>query len=263
MSKIVDFFHTISPKIIKSTNNTFGNIKEIKYKDKNNPLDIVTKGDFDNEKIIISEIKKWFPDHNIVAEETFSSTKNPEKGKTWIIDPICGTLKFKNGIRFFSTNVALANNGKLIASCVIDHCKQEYVWSTGNHEIYINKKKFNSNRKSNFTTIEVDLSSTTQAPLERIENILKLVSFLARSKKYYLSTFCTSLAYTYTSLGRIDGYINSFSHAWDTAAANFLILQAGGIVTEVDGKPWSLTSDNVLASYDKELHAELLNILNS
>jgi len=116
MSKIVDFFHTISPKIIKSTNNTFGNIKEIKYKDKNNPLDIVTKGDFDNEKIIISEIKKWFPDHNIVAEETFSSTKNPEKGKTWIIDPICEHSISKTAFDF-----SLLRNRSLQTGICLEH----------------------------------------------------------------------------------------------------------------------------------------------
>jgi myo-inositol-1(or 4)-monophosphatase len=263
MDKIENFFHNISPKIIALTKIKFKNSGEVKYKGGEDSLDISTDGDTDNEKLIKDELNKWFPEDNIVAEETSTDTTNINQGRVWIIDPICGSGNFKNGIKFFSTNIALANNGKLIASLVVDHSREEYIWSVGNSIIYINKQKVEPIKTTSGTMIEVDISALVDKSSDRISKLIKLVSYLLDKKKYYLTTFCTSLPFAYVSLGRVDAYVNGFSNVWDVAAANFLIQQAGGNVTELDGKPWTLNSDNVLASFKSELHQELLSILNS
>jgi len=263
MDKIEEFFHYISPKIIQLTNRRFEKTKEIKYKDKEYSPNFATEGDFDNEKLILEELDKWFPEDLIVAEETSPDSQGINKARSWIIDPICGSSNFKNGIKFFCTNIALSDKGKLIASCVVDHCREEYAWSVGDYKIYINRKEIKPEKISMGTIVDVDLSALAGQDLKRIERHQKLISFLLRDKRYYLSTFSTSLSFAYVGLGRIDAYTNGYSKIWDVAAANFLILQAGGVVTQLDGKAWDLFSDNVLAARDKKLHSELLKILNS
>lgn len=261
MDKVEEFFHYISPKIITLTNQRFENTKEVKYKVTNSP-DFTTEGDLDNEKLTKDELFKRFPKDQIVAEETLSDTSQINKGRNWIIDPICGSSNFKNGIKFFCTNIALAENGIVIASCVIDHCREEYIWSTGKSLIHVGKKVITPEKRTMGTIIEVDLSALMGVSAERIERHEKLISYLLKNKKYYLSTFNTSLPFAYTALGRIDAYVNGINKIWDVAAANFLVLQAGGIVTELDGAPWTLSSNEVLASRDEVLHRELLDIIN-
>ncbi|OGH19164.1 MAG: hypothetical protein A3D74_00085 [Candidatus Levybacteria bacterium RIFCSPHIGHO2_02_FULL_37_13] len=79
--------------------------------------------------------------------------------------------------------------------------------------------------------------------------------------KYSPITYATSLGFAYVSLGRIDAYLNPNIRLWDMAAANFLAEQSGGIVTDIQGFPWTLSSTSVLAARDKLLHKELLNLL--
>jgi myo-inositol-1(or 4)-monophosphatase len=262
MDKVEEFFHFISPKIIALTNQRFEHTKKIKYNEENTP-NFATEGDFDNEKLIKKELFNWFPDDRIVAEETSSDYSQINKGRNWIVDPICGSSNFKNGIKFFSTNIALALDGELIASCVIDHSREEYIWSTGKNILNIGKQTVKSEKRTMGVIIEVDLSAIMGQPLEITKRQEKLIAFILDNKKYYLAAYNTSLGFAYTALGRINAYVSGFNMPWDVAAANFLVIQAGGKVTEIEGKPWTLTSKNTLASTDHKLHKELLDIISS
>lgn len=262
MDKVEEFFHYISPRIINLTKKRFENTKEITYKDQEYNPNIATEGDFDNEKLILKELSKWFPNDLIIAEETSSDTNKINAGRSWIIDPICGSYHFKNGIKFFCTNIALSDKGVLVASLVIDHSREEYIYSVGSG-IYINRKKVKPEKKTQGIHIEVDLSGLMGTSKKIIERHEKLVSYLLKNKQVYLSSLNTSLPFAYVSLGRIDAYAAGYHKVWDTAAANYLILQAGGIITQMNGDPWNLSSDNTLAALDKNLHKELLLIINS
>lgn len=262
MDKVEEFFHHIAPKVISLTNQRFENTSQIKYKDEEYTPNFATEGDLDNEELIKSELAKFFPEDNIIAEETAPELKDT-KGRSWIIDPICGSSNFKNGVKFFSTNIALAQDGELVASCVIDHSREEYIWSTGNNTLHIGNKVVKSEKRSMGVVVEVDLSAVMGQPLEITNRQTKLVSYLLDNKKYYLASFNTSLGFAYTALGRINAYASGYNKVWDVAAANFMVLQAGGVITEIDGKPWSLSSQSVLAATDPGLHKELLEIINS
>jgi myo-inositol-1(or 4)-monophosphatase len=262
MKKIEDFFHYISPKIIEIADLKFENSGKIKYKEKNT-INIVTEADFAVENLIKNEIIRRFPKDKIVAEETFTGTLQIKKGECWILDPICGSANFNNGVRFFSTNIALALNGKLIAACVVDHSKGEYIWSTGNNLLHIGKRTVKPERRSKGIVIDVDLSAILNQPDNITIRQVKLVSYLLTHKNYCLVSYATSLGFAYTALNRINAFASGHNKVWDVAAANFLVKQAGGSVTDYDGKPWTLNSDCVLASPDPDLHRLLLKIVLS
>jgi myo-inositol-1(or 4)-monophosphatase len=263
VEKVEEFFHHIGPQIISLSGERFKKTKKLTYKNPAIGLDIATEGDLDTEEFIKMEIAKWFPKDKIVAEETSSNVEGIKNGRAWIIDPICGSANFKNGIKFFSTNIALASDGKLIASCVVDHSRKKYIWSTGGSKIFINNKKVNPEKKTKGIMIEVDLTGIAGTQKQVVNRHLKLLTDLLHNKSFYLSTFCTSLPFAYVSLGRVDAYVNGYSHVWDVAAANFLIMQAGGTVSQLDGSVWNLSSDNCMGTLDKSLHSELLSIINS
>lgn len=262
LEEVSQFFHDVSPKILKLVAQSFKISHVIKHKDHDRGIDFVTEADVEVENIIVSEIKNRFPEDQIIAEENFSDTKPINKGRIWIIDPICGTSNFAKKIKLFATNIALAIDGKLVASCVIDHSQNVYIWSIGDNAVFINQNKIKTDKTALGVKIEVDLPGLTKSTKEIKEKHARFIYRLITETKYIAVTYATSLGFAYVSLGRIDAYVTPHIRLWDMAAANFLTIQAGGVVTDIHGLPWTLTSSSVLAARDKRLHKELLDLLN-
>lgn len=262
LEEVSRFFHEVSPKILNLVAQSYKKSHTIKHKDHSTGIDFVTEADIEVENIIVGEIKSRFPEDQIIAEENFSHIKPSDKGRLWIIDPICGTSNFAKKIKLFATNIALAIDGILVASCVIDHSQNEYIWSVGENTILINKNKIKTEKTTLGVRIEVDLPGLTKSAKEIKEKHARFIYRLLTETKYIAVTYGTSLGFAYLSLARIDAYVSPDIRLWDMAAANFLTQQAGGIVTDIRGLPWTLTSSSVLAARDKLLHKELLNLLN-
>jgi myo-inositol-1(or 4)-monophosphatase len=260
LKEVSRFFHEISPKILYFVAQSFKNSHIIKRKGHDYDIDFVTEADVEIENIIVGEIKNRFPKDQIIAEENFSDTKPIDKGRLWIVDPICGTSNFAKKIKLFATNIALAIDGKLVASCVMDHSQNVYIWSIGENSIFINQNKVGTDKVALGVKVEVDLSGLHQSTKEVKEIYSGFIRRLISETKYSPITYATSLGFAYVSLGRIDVYMNPNIRLWDMAAANFLTLQAGGIVTDIQGLPWTLNSSSVLAAKDKRIHKELLNL---
>lgn len=262
LEEVSRFFNEVSPKILNFVAQSFKKSHVIKQKDHDNAINFVTEADVEVENIIIREIKRRFPEDQIIAEENFSHIKPSDKGRFWIVDPICGTSNFAKKIKLFVTNIALAIDGRLVASCVIDHSQNVYIWSSGENTIFINQNKVKTDKAAPGVKIEVDLPGLNKSTKEIKEKYARFIYRLLTQTKYIAITYATSLGFAYLSLGRINAYISPHIRLWDMAAANFLTQQAGGIVTDIQGLPWTLTSSSVLAARDKLLHKELLNLLN-
>ena len=61
--------------------------------------------------------------------------------------------------------------------------------------------------------------------------------------------------------GRIDGFWELYLHPWDTAAALVIVEEAGGKITQVDGRPYSIFDESVVAA-NPRLHSRLKSILS-
>ena len=264
LPEVEKFFHYISPIILTLVAKKYKKSRIVKHKG-NDPTNInfATEADLETEKLIVDEIHKRFPEDLIIAEENFSEVRINDNNRFWIIDPICGTSNFAREINLFVSNIALAENGKLIASCVVDHSQNEYIWSTGQYKIFTNKKEAKIGKKAPGIVVDVDLTALKNSSRETKEKYSKFVSRLVTGTSYAVVTHATSLGFAYTALGKIDAYICAEINLWDIAAANFLVLQTGGIISELSGSPWTLRSLNVVAAKDKNLHKQLINFINT
>lgn len=255
------FFHQISPAILNFTKSASRKIAAVK-KSTTKKLEFATFADIAVEEIIIKEIRQRFPKDKIIAEETASNILLDQTCRYWIIDPICGTTNFSRGSNLYATNIALAENGELIAACVIDHNEGKYIWSTGGGNVYINKEQLHLSQKPEPHIIEIDFPNLNAAPENVKSKFTKLIENILKETNSYIASYATSLAFTYTALGKIDAYIVPRTRIWDVSAPNFLVLQAGGVISQLDGKPWSVQSENVLGARDSRLHKKLLDFLN-
>jgi len=225
--------------------------------------DFSTQVDLDVENLIVKEIKKRFPQDHILAEENNTNTVIP-KGRIWIIDPICGTNNLARGIKNFCTNIALADNNKLIASCVIDHSQSDYFWSIGEGKVYINDNLFEPNEERFDVMIDVDFGAVVSVDKVQKEKYNRFLKKLIIETNYYLISLNSSLGFAYTAVGKVDGFLNITNHPWDICASGFLIQESGGIITDLLGKQWTLQSVGAIAAKNKEIHQKLLKTyLNS
>ncbi|MDO8619569.1 MAG: inositol monophosphatase family protein [Candidatus Daviesbacteria bacterium] len=271
-AKVASFFHQISPQILQLVTKKYRHSKIVAYKNEvfassaykeeyKNSLNFVTETDLEVEEVITTQIKKTFSSDRILAEENYAQTKVGKKGRFWAIDPICGTANFARELKAYVTNITLIKDGQAVASCIVDHAHGEYIWSVGEGKIFIGKKRVKISQKSSGVMVEVDLTALLRADQELKIKYSKFITNLITKTNYYLISQATSLTFAYVALGRVDAYITANTHLWDVAAANFLILQAGGVVTDISGKPWTIDSKSVLAALDEQVHQQLIKFL--
>jgi myo-inositol-1(or 4)-monophosphatase len=253
------FFHDIALAVIALVQNSS---KEMSIVESKGVGDYSTQVDINVEGLIVSELSKRFPDDQILAEEGYSDTSIPDS-RIWLIDPICGTNNLGKGINSFCTNIALVDGGQVIASCVIDHSQGEYIWSVGEGQVFVNDKTRRPPAPELGLKIDIDFGAirSVAAGLRQKHNnaLLKLVN----DTDYDLVSLNTSLGFAYTAIGKTDGFINVFNHPWDVAASSFLIRQAGGVITGIDGSPWTISTVGAIAGRTPEIHKELLHIFLS
>ena len=256
LQKEKEFFIAIVPEI-RNIVTTYGtNVKIAQHKQVSS--DYATEVDVAVEDFIVDRIKALFPEDQILAEEGHADLQIPDT-RIWIIDPICGTNNLAHGMNNFCTNIALVDNKEVIASCVVDHSQNDFFYSTGDNEVYINSKHEAPQETNKGTTIDVDLGALAKIDSERKEKQTKLIARLLKDTDYMLISLNSSLSFAYVATGKLDGMVNAHNYPWDICAASFLIQQSGGIVTDLKGQPWSVFSDGAIAAKDQEIHQKLLD----
>lgn len=252
-----EFFHHIADQVLQLVVTQEGSAEIAKHK--SIVGDLATKMDMDVERLIVDEIGKCFQGDSIMAEESYADTPISD-GRMWIIDPICGTTNLSRGINWFCTNIALVDNRQLIASCVIDHSQGVYYWSIGNNELYLGDQLLPrmdiAERKK--IVIDVDFGAIYRMSDDDKRKHCDAVCGLSMRPGYMIVSPSSSLGFTYTAARKIDGFINAINYPWDIAAGSFLLQQAGGIITDLDGQPWNLTSIGAIGATDAIVHQTLV-----
>ncbi|GEM_PF-707090 len=251
------FFHDIAVMVRQLVTSYDGRASVAKHKDIVG--DYATEVDIAVENLIVTEINKRFPGDAILAEEGYSDVAIPD-GRIWIIDPICGTSNLGRGLKSFCTNIALANHKELIAACVIDHSQDDYFWSVGNHEFYVKNEHFQHQETDDRLGIMIDLDfgALSKVPDDQKKKFCDALLRLTLEPDYSLQSPNSSLGFAYTAVGKIDGFLTVFNHPWDICAASFLLQQSGGIITDIEGNPWDVSSVGAIGAWDTDVHAKLV-----
>ena len=147
--------HTISPHLnimIKASEKAskilirdFGEIENLQVSNKG-PYDFVTNADLKVENTIIDELKKAKPNYSILSEE--KGFENNRDSKTWIIDPIDGTINFLHGVPHFAISIALKENDEIIAGLIFDPIKNEMFYGEKNNGAFFNNQRVRVSKKT-------------------------------------------------------------------------------------------------------------------
>ncbi len=220
---------------------------------------LVTKADVEAEQAIVDEIKKTFPGHHFLGEESYSDDATSEH--LWIIDPLDGTNNFAHGIPRFAVSVAYYRNGIAQCGAVINPVTGELFSAEQGRGAFHDgiPTRVNQHSQLNQTMIAVGFYYDRG---KMMEATLAAIGDLFRQNIQGIRRFgAASLDLIDVGLGRYGGYFEFTLSPWDFAAAKLFVEEAGGRVTDCTGEPVPLSKSSLLAS-NGLLHPQLLEIVS-
>ena len=228
---------------------------QVRHKGK---MDLVTEIDHQSEAFLLGEIKRGFPGHQIVTEESGLLPGAVEY--QWFIDPLDGTLNYAHGVPIFSVSIAFAREGKLILGAVYDPLRDELFSAEKGKGAHLNGRRLHV---SQATELEKCLLvtgfpyDTWSSPRNNLENFTRL-SRLTQGVRRLGSA---ALDLCYVGAGRLDGYWELTLNPWDVAAGGLVAAEAGALVTAMDGSADYLSPPCSLLAAPPAIYAQLLKLL--
>jgi myo-inositol-1(or 4)-monophosphatase len=198
--------------------------------------DFVTEIDRKAEEDIIATVRKAYPDHAFLAEESGQSGNNDF---TWIIDPLDGTTNFLHGFPIFAVSIAVEHKGRLEHGVVYDPLRQEFFTASRGAGAQLEGKKI---RVSTQRTLEGALIGTGfpyRANIRYIDAYLDMLKAVMTTAAGVRRPGAASLDLAYVAAGRIDAFWEIGLAPWDTAAGTLLIQEAGGRNGTLTGEPYA------------------------
>ena len=213
----------------------YEHVEQIDYK---SARDVVTEVDHLSESLILDAIRAEYPGDAILAEESgeHRAARRPEealgRGRTWVIDPLDGTINYANGIPVFCVSIALVVDGQPVVGVVHDPSRGETYSAAVAGQARLNGRPIVAGDKERLSDFVVSLALSGRAVATRARAIRKAIR-VSRS----MGSAALSLAYV--GNGRFDAFIQQGGlSAWDVAAAGLIAERGGAVVTDMAGGPW-------------------------
>jgi myo-inositol-1(or 4)-monophosphatase len=224
--------------------------------------DIVTEFDTEAEREAMAIIKKRFPEHDILAEESGATAAGHSASEfIWTVDPIDGTHNYAAQLPFWCTSVALleAATGKAVAGVVFDALHKELFTAWRGGGSYLNGNRVHVSDTSDLG--EAFLCTDIGYGPDVARRMTALSPWVQPRIKRYRLIGSAVLSMVYVANGRFDGYYHLSLQPWDIAAAALLIEEAGGTMTDWEGK--ALTGGQTSAiTANPTLHPLLMQMLH-
>ena len=216
--------------------------------------DFVSEADVQAEQEIIQTLRKTYPNHGILAEE--SGEQHGHDDYQWVIDPLDGTTNFLHGIPHFAISIGFRHKNRLEAGLVYDPIRQEMFTASRGAGAQINDRRM---RVSNIPQMENALLGTG-FPFRHPQHQPAYLNFFGSLFGKCVEVRragAASLDLAYVASGRLDGYWEFGLKEWDIAAGALLVQEAGGLVSDFIGGNDFMKSGNIVAGNPKVFKALL------
>ncbi len=218
---------------------------------------IVTKADVESEKVIKDIIRKEFPKHGFLAEE--SGEENSSGEYRWIIDPLDGTVNYAHGFPLFCSSVAVQHNGVTVTGAVYAAYIDELFTAVKGGGAFLNNKRLavsseRSLKKSlTGTGFPYSIYFRQGKQFDWFKNIASTGPVRRGG--------AAALDICYVAAGVFAGFFEQGLKPWDTAAAALLVEESGGKLSDYSGGKFDIFGNETLATNGK-IHAELVRKLS-
>ena len=206
-------------------------------------LDFVSEVDKLAEAEIIKELRRAYPDHAILAEESGATGKGPLQ---WVIDPLDGTHNYLRGIPHFCVSIALLDKGVPQHGVVFDPLRDELYTASKGDGAYVNDRRMRVTKRENLGGAMI----ATGFPFRQREHLtaqLDMTRAILGQAEDIRRSGSAALDLAYVAAGRLDGYFEIGLKPWDMAAGVLLVHDAGGRYCDFAGRDGIPASGNIVA----------------
>ena len=213
---------------------SYERLERIDYKSKR---DVVTNADYASERLVIDAIKARYPDDAILAEESGEHAgvlrdDGSHNGRTWVIDPLDGTVNYANGIPFYCVSIALVADDRPAVGVVLDPSRDDLYSAAADGPACLDGGPIEASTKEQLSDYVVSLAVIGRGGLSRERKIAPQIRIHRRMGS-------AALALAYVANGRFDAFVqNGGLSPWDVAAAGLIVERSGAVVTDLTGGPW-------------------------
>jgi myo-inositol-1(or 4)-monophosphatase len=225
---------------------------------KRNPSDYVTRGDRIAEALIARVLRERFPDHGILAEE---GTSHAGAEYRWIIDPIDGTTNFVHGVPLFAVSIALEQRQELVAGVIYHPSMDELFGAERGRGAFLRHREHQEPlRVSDIGEVTESMVATGQPyDIKEAGRNVTRIERLDRTASVRI-TGSAALHLAYVAAGRLEAFWEPGLSPWDYAAGALLVEEAGGRITDMQGRAFHLDCRDVLATNGR-IHDEMVRLL--
>ncbi|MBI2133327.1 inositol monophosphatase [Candidatus Woesearchaeota archaeon] len=253
-SKNLDLAINTATKAGDFIKKSFGSSFSVGMKQQN-PNDVVTEVDRKSEAIIIEALSDA-SDFSILSEE--SGMKVSDSSHRWVVDPLDGTKNFSRQVPLFCVSIALMRGNDPLLGVVYNPMSGECFCSEAGKGAFLNGRLIRVSERSIVEGSLIFLNRGLKA--EHGNNFIEAAS---RFRDLCSIRYFGTTAYELCTVARGNGdcFLSSGDKLWDYAAGILLVTEAGGIVTDWNGRAWDNSTSYILASNGK-LHEDIKKIVN-
>lgn len=198
---------------------------DLDIRTKHGEADIVTRADRESEQAITDAIRRHYPSHGILAEESGDNSGNAEW--VWVIDPLDGTTNYAAGLPLFAVSIGIRYRGETVCGVVYAPYLDEMFTAISGQGAKLNGREIHASACNRLdravvsTGFPVDKAETRDNNLDNVARVMSLVRGLRRLG-------AASLDLCYVAAGILDGYWEMGLHEWDVCAGELIVREAGG-----------------------------------
>jgi len=231
----------------------FGRPKNVTYKGE---VDLVTESDRRSEALVVGRLRSHFPQHAIVGEE--GGTGGAAGARyTWHVDPLDGTTNFAHGYPCFAVSIGLVEEGESLVGVVYNPVSRELFTAERGDGAYLNNKRIHVSPTEKLAKSLVATGFPTHKVRTSV-NISYYWEFTLRSHGVRRDG-AASLDLCSVAAGRFDAFWEFGLKSWDTAAGMLIVREAGGMVSDLAGRPYHPGDADILASNGR-IHVEVQEV---
>jgi myo-inositol-1(or 4)-monophosphatase len=244
-------------KAARSLTRDFGEVENLQVSHKG-PADFVSAADRKAEDILREELSRVRPAYGFLMEES-GVVEGTDPVHTWIVDPLDGTTNFLHGIPQFAISVALQRNDQIVAGVVYNPILDELYVAERGGGAFLNDRRLRvaARRELPECVIGTGIPFLGHGDhgrfLGELTRVMREVAGIRRCG-------AASLDLAWVASGRLDGFWERSLKPWDMAAGLLLVREAGGFVTDMDGRDRMLETGSVLCG-NENVHKRLSKLL--
>ena len=226
-------------------------------KERNSAKEAITKYDKEVDRLIVEEIRRHYPGHSLLTEESGFLRGDPDW--LWVVDPLDGTGNFANFNPFFSVCVALMYRNELMMGVTYAPAIDEFYFAEKGKGAYLNGVKIQVSDVSALSQSYILYCEGGDRDRARTGQLLhKVYPHVTDIRKLGSAGLETA----WVAAGIREAYFTTRIEPWDVASGVLLVQEAGGKVSDFQGNPWRPQTSDLLFS-NKKLHEKILSLISS